>query len=524
VPLGGSVARSVSRSFQALPLGSEPDPFVDGRAEAELDEVFVEHAAVLDVGTPALEAEPATELVGVGVRVEVLDPVLGELRAGVGLVHVRVDDVVIGEELLEDDGVGLDERGDALGGLPELLVVEAEVPERTLCSLVEVHSRRLQRVPQRTYCPGASQREVERAVAPVDRHGASRTHLGRDADGSAMSEPDPVDRASGGEDIYEVTGWEPRSVLDRIAVRLHAGVLAGSKWLVVLSAVFVTVAIFGASGFDLVLEPVVTWLVVTSVLPALALAAYLRYVDVTTDEPLGLLAITFLLAVVVAGFAAVINSVALVGLGGVADAFGNVVALAIFFYLVVGPVEESVKLLAVRLYAYPDERFDAVIDGAVYGAVAGLGFATIENAIYITDLIQSEGGLAASTQGQLGGITASRAIAGPGHVLYSAIAGYYLGLAKFTPDRAGPIVAKGLIVAALFHATYNFTVGPGSNALATAFPLSGFGGVFVYVIGFQSIVGYYLYRKLRRYRDAYEEHDAGRRRVDLSPELTEFDP
>jgi hypothetical protein len=44
------------------------------------------------------------------------------------------------------------------------------------------------------------------------------------------------------------------------------------------------------------------------------------------------------------------------------------------------------------------------------------------------------------------------------------------------------------------------------------------------VIGFQSIVGYYLYRKLRRYRDAYEEHDAGRRRVDLSPELTEFDP
>lgn len=44
-------------------------------------------------------------------------------------------------------------------------------------------------------------------------------------------------------------------------------------------------------------------------------------------------------------------------------------------------MEESVRLLAVRLYAYNDARFAAVIDGAVCGAIAGLGFATIENGI-----------------------------------------------------------------------------------------------------------------------------------------------
>ncbi|GAB3685031.1 PrsW family intramembrane metalloprotease [Salinarchaeum chitinilyticum] len=339
-----------------------------------------------------------------------------------------------------------------------------------------------------------------------------------------MGEPDPVERAADGEAIYEVTDWEPRSRLDRIAVQVYAGVVTGSKWLVVLTAIAITVAIVGISGLDLVLEPIVSWLVVMSVLPALAIAAYLRYADVTSGEPIGLLAITFLLATVVAGFAAVINTVARGGLGVVAEQFGDVVAIAIFFYLVVGPVEESVKLLAVRLYAYPDERFDAVIDGAVYGAVAGLGFATIENAIYITDLIQSEGGLASSSQGDLGGITASRAIAGPGHVLYSAIAGYYLGLAKFNADRAGPIIAKGLIVAAVFHGTYNLTVGPGSNALSTALPVSRLVSVALYVIGFQSIVGYYLYRKLRRYRRAYDEYDAGATPPDPTPELTEFDP
>ncbi|WP_248515133.1 PrsW family intramembrane metalloprotease [Salinarchaeum laminariae] len=339
-----------------------------------------------------------------------------------------------------------------------------------------------------------------------------------------MGELDPVERAAGNDGIYEVTDWEPRSLLDRIAVRAYAGAVTGSKWLVVLTAIAITIAIIGISGLDLVLEPIVSWLVVMSVMPALAIAAYLRYADVTSGEPIGLLVITFLLATVVAGFAAVINSIALRGLGGVAEQFGDLVAIAIFFYLVVGPVEESVKLLAVRLYAYPDERFDAVIDGAIYGAVAGLGFATIENAIYITDLIQSEGGLASSSQGALGGITASRAIAGPGHVLYSAIAGYYLGLAKFNADRAGPIVAKGLIVAAAFHGTYNLTVGPGSNALQDVSPLTGFSSVVVYVIGFQSIVGYYLYRKLRRYQRAYDEYDAGDPDLNPPPERTEFDP
>jgi RsiW-degrading membrane proteinase PrsW (M82 family) len=339
-----------------------------------------------------------------------------------------------------------------------------------------------------------------------------------------MGESDPVERAADGEDVYEVTDWEPRSHLDRIAVQAYVGAVAGSKWLVVATAVAITVAIVGVSGLDLVLEPVVGWLVVMSVLPALAIFAYVRYVDVTSGEPLGLLVITFLLATVVAGFAAVANTVALGWLGGVASALGEPVALAIFFYLVVGPVEESVKLLAVRLYAYPDERFDAVIDGAVYGAVAGLGFATIENAIYITDVIQAEGGLAASTSSELGGITASRAIAGPGHVLYSGIAGYYLGLAKFNPEDAGPLVAKGLIVAALFHGTYNFTIGPASGLLAELFPLAEFTAVVVYVVAFQSVVGYYLYRKIDRYRRAYDDFGAGNVETEHVPERTEFDP
>lgn len=51
------------------------------------------------------------------------------------------------------------------------------------------------------------------------------------------------------------------------------------------------------------------------------------------------------------------------------------------------------KLLAVRLYAYNDARFAAVIDGAVYGTIAGLGFATIENGIHISGVVGEVGSL-----------------------------------------------------------------------------------------------------------------------------------
>jgi len=339
-----------------------------------------------------------------------------------------------------------------------------------------------------------------------------------------MARQDPVERATRGESIHEVTDWEPRSALDRIAVACHAGALRGSKVAIVVASVVITALVFGVTGLDLVTDPFVGAMVGLSVLPAVALAAFLKRADVTTGEPIGLLVATFVLAVLFAGFALLINSVTYVPLVVTLAPTSEVLAFGAYFFLVVGPVEESVKLLAVRVFAYTDDRFDSVIDGAVYGAVAGLGFATIENALYITDVAVASGGLAATGSEPIERITRIRALAGPGHVLYSAIAGYYLGLAKFNRDRAGPIVIKGLLVAALFHGAYNVTVGTGAERLAATGLLSQFWSIFVTVVAFQSVVGYYLYRKLDRYRRAFHANDAGDPGRQFTPELTEFDP
>jgi RsiW-degrading membrane proteinase PrsW (M82 family) len=385
-----------------------------------------------------------------------------------------------------------------------------------------------------------------------------------------MGDRDPIEaHGDGTQDLYDISTWEPRSSLDGLAVSIYRGLLTTTRAVVILLAVLILLSQFllGSIGATFTRDPYSVGLVVLSVVPALGLAAYVYVADITSSEPLELLVGTFVLGVLFAGFAAVLNTVLGPVVRGGPSMLGPVgafVGLILFFFLVVGPVEESVKLLAVRLYPYRDSSFDAVIDGAVYGAAAGLGFATIENALYITRNLGTAGnefalgsalgaaglgwvaaGLAdlsgpvAQTGGsgiigvaEMGGrITALRALAGPGHVIYSAFAGYYLGLAKFNRENAGPIVVKGLLIAALIHATYNVLVGIVPVVFSLA--VGQFLGVripqlvafFAFVVIYDGIFGYALLRKLANYRDAYRSvHGAGDGEASLVPEPTEFDP
>lgn len=119
----------------------------------------------------------------------------------------------------------------------------------------------------------------------------------------------------------------------------------------------------------------------------------------------------------------------------------------VFSSAVVAPVvEETMKFLIVFLAIYRHPEFDEPMDGIVYAAAASLGFATIENILYVID-----GGLAV-------GIV--RAIASvPGHVVFSCIWGFALGTAKFRPERerAG-IILIGLLGGMVLHAVFNFSL------------------------------------------------------------------
>ena len=116
--------------------------------------------------------------------------------------------------------------------------------------------------------------------------------------------------------------------------------------------------------------------------------------------------------------------------------------LAIFAYFVlcIGLVEELMKFLSVRIYAYRSEEFDEPMDGIVFGVAAALGFATVENILYVL----STGIWTAVLRAVL---------SVPAHAFYGAILGFYLGEAK---SRGRPLLAlKGLVFAALLHGLFD---------------------------------------------------------------------
>lgn len=310
--------------------------------------------------------------------------------------------------------------------------------------------------------------------------------------GEGVSQSDPVKKQYGEDtDLYDIATWEPRTNLDRLAVTITGGLRAVRSKLLVTLALVLFLGQLVVAGALVLEEPLLGVLAVISVLPALFLAVYLWYRDPTRREPLALLAITFLLSMFFASFAAIVNS----SLLGVFELV-PVIGLPLFYFLVVGPIEETVKWLAIRVHAYNSGRFRTVVDGVVYGAVAGLGFAAIENLFYIVffSITETPTGVIVERQYAIE-IAAARLFVGPGHVIFSAWAGFYLGLAKFNPAQKGPIVVKGLLIAVFIHATYNtfVTIVP-TNAIA----------FLLFVAVYHGFWFGLLYRKVSTYRDLYQ--------------------
>ncbi|MGH7284701.1 MAG: PrsW family intramembrane metalloprotease [Polyangiaceae bacterium] len=111
------------------------------------------------------------------------------------------------------------------------------------------------------------------------------------------------------------------------------------------------------------------------------------------------------------------------------------------FALVVGAVEEGVKLLAVLLFARRRAEFDEPVDGIVYGTAAALGFAAIENVKYF-----ALGRLSPSV------IVMRTMTSAPAHLFFGAIWGYALGARLVSRRRRLPLY---FALAALAHGAFD---------------------------------------------------------------------
>lgn len=112
-------------------------------------------------------------------------------------------------------------------------------------------------------------------------------------------------------------------------------------------------------------------------------------------------------------------------------------------FVTAGIPEELCKFLVFMIFIWRDKNFDEYFDGIVYASFISLGFAAVENIMYVVP----------------GGITTGiiRAlISVPGHFLFGVIMGYFLSLAKFNSDKRGRYIFTGLLLAMVAHGLFDW--------------------------------------------------------------------
>ena len=139
--------------------------------------------------------------------------------------------------------------------------------------------------------------------------------------------------------------------------------------------------------------------------------------------------------------------------------------------LIIGIIQEFLKYAAVRYTIFNSQEFDQRIDGIVYGAAAGLGYATMLNIAYVV-----------SNDGVEPGIGAIRIVVNAlAHASFAAVTGYFLGRAKF--ENMGALwLPGGLLLATALNAVVTVGLGMVSRSGLQATPFNGVllaGGVSV---------------------------------------------
>ena len=181
-----------------------------------------------------------------------------------------------------------------------------------------------------------------------------------------------------------------------------------------------------------------TWLLfVVALAPGLFWLWFFYKQDCYEPEPLSLVARMYFLGMVAAGIALFLENILVVYVPGL-----------LFTALAVPVTEELAKFAMVVLFVYRNAEFDEPMDGIVYATATALGFATLENFLYVLP-VQSLSSLVVSG-------TFRAILSVPGHALFAVFWGFALGIAKFRPPgKNAGIVAAGLILAIAVHGFFN---------------------------------------------------------------------
>lgn len=202
-----------------------------------------------------------------------------------------------------------------------------------------------------------------------------------------------------------------------------------------------------------------------AIIPTIVYVLVLYWVDRYEREPLWLTSVAFLWGAVPAVVVSIIGEYAL-GWQWV-DAPDSITTTIVEGAIIAPVVEELAKAVAlILIFIFMRHEFDGVLDGVVYGALVGFGFAMTENLFYYLGAYD-EGGYS-----QLSIVIFLRSVLfGLNHAFYTGLTGIGLGLAKVSRSQGAALlwVTIGFAGALVTHSLHNL------GASLAVFNLAGLG-------------------------------------------------
>ena len=188
-------------------------------------------------------------------------------------------------------------------------------------------------------------------------------------------------------------------------------------------------------------------IIVVGLLPAIVLFVYIYWRDKYQHEP-----IRWLLGGVGMGILSTILAIIWETIGGIiidplseliGPFFGGITQA--FFGAAIP--EECCKLFCLWLLLRRNKYFDEHVDGIVYAACVGLGFAAIENLMYLFDNLDD--------WQSVGLVRAIFSV--PGHFFFAVIMGYFYSLAHFSKQTSFKFLFAicALVVPVIVHGIYD---------------------------------------------------------------------
>ena len=170
----------------------------------------------------------------------------------------------------------------------------------------------------------------------------------------------------------------------------------------------------------------------------------------------------------------------------------NLIELVFYAFINVALVEEFSKWIITYNFSYNDNNLDEVYDMIVYSVFVALGFAFVENVLYVF-----EGGIGT------GIIRALLAV--PGHTCDGAIMGYYLGLSKLSEINKNDKLKKknillSILIPTFMHGIYDCCLFTGKFIFIIIFYIFVF---IVYIVTLKRIKRLSSIKRKMKYKDNY---------------------